>query len=156
MCSALARGKKDKFLVSVSWRAPESSSTFAPDVHQHDVCRSCAIGFPGDFIWQMCLGLAAHLSPPVCCLQDKCHPQTIAVCQSRADGLGLKVLVSSEEDFKFDKDVSGILMQYPATDGAVHDYKVSHRCCHGIFAGGARHHIACIQQRSVYKGQHLV
>jgi glycine dehydrogenase len=57
--------------------------------------------------------------------QDKCHPQTIAVCQSRADGLGLKVLVSSEEDFKFDKDVSGILLQYPATDGAVHDYKVS-------------------------------
>jgi glycine dehydrogenase len=60
-----------------------------------------------------------------CMLQDKCHPQTIAVCQSRADGLGLKVLVSSEEDFKFDKDVSGILLQYPATDGAVHDYKVS-------------------------------
>ena len=58
-------------------------------------------------------------------LQDKCHPQTIAVCESRADGLGLKVLVSSEEDFKFDKDVSGILLQYPATDGAVHDYKVS-------------------------------
>ena len=58
-------------------------------------------------------------------LQDKCHPQTIAVCQSRADGLGLKVLVSSEEDFQFDRDVSGILLQYPATDGAVHDYKVS-------------------------------
>ena len=71
----------------------------------------------------------AHLSPSICCLQDKCHPQTIAVCQSRADGLGLKVLVSSEEDFKFDKDVSGILMQYPATDGAVHDYKVSYCCC---------------------------
>ncbi|CAL5222662.1 g5059 [Coccomyxa viridis] len=70
MCSALARGKKDKFLVS-----------------------------------------------------DKCHPQTIAVCQSRADGLGLKVLVSSEEDFQFDRDVSGILLQYPATDGAVHNYK---------------------------------
>ena len=58
-------------------------------------------------------------------LQDKCHPQTIAVCQSRADGLGLKVLVSSEEDFQFDRDVSGILLQYPATDGAVHNYKVS-------------------------------
>ena len=58
-------------------------------------------------------------------MQDKCHPQTIAVCQSRADGLGLKVLVSSEEDFQFDRDVSGILLQYPATDGAVHNYKVS-------------------------------
>lgn len=47
------------------------------------------------------------------------------MCQSRADGLGLKVLVSSEDDFQFDRDVSGILLQYPATDGAVHDYKVS-------------------------------
>ncbi len=93
------------------------------------VCRLCAVCFPWDVMWQMCVSLEAHLSPPVCCLQDKCHPQTIAVCQSRADGLGLKVLVSSEEDFKFDKDVSGILMQYPATDGAVHDYKVSYRCC---------------------------
>ena len=99
----------------------------------------------------VCVTMAAHLRPPVCCLQDKCHPQTIAVCQSRADGLGLKVLVSSEEDFKFDKDVSGILMQYPATDGAVHDYKVSHCSCRWLFAGGAHHHVACFQQRSVYK-----
>ena len=84
-------------------------------------------------MWHVCATVAAHLSPPVCCLQDKCHPQTIAVCQSRADGLGLKVLVSSEDDFKFDKDVSGILMQYPATDGAVHDYKVSYCCFCGSF-----------------------
>ena len=70
---------------------------------------------------QVQAGLDTCASP----LQDKCHPQTIAVCQSRADGLGLKVLVSSEEDFQFDRDVSGILLQYPATDGAVHDYKVS-------------------------------
>lgn len=52
------------------------------------------------------------------------------MCQSRADGLGLKVLVSSEEDFKFDKDVSGILLQYPATDGTVHNYKVSESTSH--------------------------
>jgi glycine cleavage system pyridoxal-binding protein P len=57
--------------------------------------------------------------------QDKCHPQTIAVCQSRADGLGLKVVVSDEADFNIDKDVSGILLQYPATDGSIHDYKAS-------------------------------
>jgi len=40
MCSAIARGKKVKFLVS-----------------------------------------------------NKCHPQTISVCQTRADGLGLEVVV---------------------------------------------------------------
>ena len=57
-------------------------------------------------------------------LQDKVHPQTIAVLQSRADGLGLTVEVGDEASFNVDKDVSGVLVQYPATDGSVHDYKV--------------------------------
>ena len=58
------------------------------------------------------------------CLQDKVHPQTIAVLQSRADGLGLTVQVGDETKFNVDKDVSGVLVQYPATDGTVHNYKV--------------------------------
>lgn len=57
-------------------------------------------------------------------VQDKVHPQTIAVLQSRADGLGLTVEVGDETKFNVDKDVSGVLVQYPATDGTVHDYKV--------------------------------
>lgn len=57
-------------------------------------------------------------------LQDKVHPQTIAVLKSRADGLGLTVEVGDESKFEVDKDVSGVLVQYPATDGSVHDYKV--------------------------------
>lgn len=55
--------------------------------------------------------------------QDKCHPQTIAVTASRADGLGLKVEVGDESSFEFGKDVCGVLLQYPATDGSLHDYK---------------------------------
>ena len=71
MCSAVARGKKPKFLVS-----------------------------------------------------SKCHPQTIAVCETRASGLGLEVVVGDESswDFSTAKDVCGILLQYPATDGSIHDY----------------------------------
>ena len=53
------------------------------------------------------------------------HPQTIAVLQSRASGLGLTVEVGNENTFNIDKDVSGVLLQYPATDGSVHNYKVS-------------------------------
>ena len=56
--------------------------------------------------------------------QDKCHPQTLAVTASRADGLGLKVKVGNEADFEFGSDVCGVLLQYPATDGSLHDYKV--------------------------------
>ena len=52
------------------------------------------------------------------------HPQTIAVLKSRADGLGLTVEVGDESKFEVDKDVSGVLVQYPATDGSVRDYKV--------------------------------
>ena len=56
-------------------------------------------------------------------ISDKCHPQTIAVCETRADGLGLEVVVAAESDFDYaSNDVCGILLQYPATDGAVIDY----------------------------------
>lgn len=68
-------------------------------------------------------------------LQDKVHPQTIAVLQSRADGLGLTVEVGDETKFNVDKDVSGVLVQYPATDGTVHDYKVCPETLHYTSAG---------------------
>jgi hypothetical protein len=57
------------------------------------------------------------------CLQDKCHPQTIAVCQTRADGLGLQAEVVKGDAFEFGKDVCGMLVQYPDTHGTVSDYK---------------------------------
>jgi glycine dehydrogenase len=58
-------------------------------------------------------------------LQDKCFPQTIAVCQTRASGLGLTVKVSDEANFEYGDDVCGVMVQYPATDGRVLDYSVS-------------------------------
>jgi glycine dehydrogenase len=64
-----------------------------------------------------------------CAAQDKCHPQTIAVCQTRADGLGLKAEVVAGDGFEFGKDVCGVLVQYPDTQGTVRDYKVGVRRC---------------------------
>ena len=71
------------------------------------------------------------------CLQDKCHPQTIAVCQTRAEGLGLKVLVGDEKSWDIDSNVCGVLLQYPATDGSIYDYKVCapYSALHGLLAG---------------------
>jgi glycine dehydrogenase len=53
---------------------------------------------------------------------DDCHPQTIAVVQTRAKPLGIEVKIGNFSRFKFDDSVFGALVQYPATDGAIYDY----------------------------------
>ncbi len=53
---------------------------------------------------------------------DNCHPQTIAVVQTRAKPLGIEVKIDNFAQFKFDETVFGALVQYPATDGAIYDY----------------------------------
>ncbi|MDX1530107.1 MAG: aminomethyl-transferring glycine dehydrogenase, partial [Rhodothermales bacterium] len=52
-----------------------------------------------------------------------CHPQTIAVVRGRAEPIGVTVEVADPADFAFDADTFGVLLQYPATDGAVADYE---------------------------------
>ncbi len=53
---------------------------------------------------------------------DNCHPQTIAVVQTRAKPLGIKIKIGDYSGFNFDDTVFGALVQYPATDGAIYDY----------------------------------
>src|SRR5437868_4701594 len=53
---------------------------------------------------------------------DNCHPQTIAVVQTRARPLGITIKIGDYSRFKFDDAVFGALIQYPATDGAIYDY----------------------------------
>src|ERR1700757_2845226 len=55
-------------------------------------------------------------------IADNCHPQTIAVVQTRAKPLGIEVKIGDYSRFKFDASVFGALVQYPATDGAIYDY----------------------------------
>src|SRR5256885_5933519 len=52
-----------------------------------------------------------------------CHPQTIAVRQPRAQPFGITLHIGPPEAINFQKqDLFGVLLQYPATDGAVRDY----------------------------------
>src|SRR3954465_8854914 len=53
---------------------------------------------------------------------SECHPQTIDVVKTRAGVRGIEVRISSYADFKIGPEVFGVLVQYPATDGAVIDY----------------------------------
>src|SRR5215472_16846446 len=55
-------------------------------------------------------------------VSDNCHPQTIAVVQTRAKPLGLEIKIGNYSQFTFDSTVFGALVQYPATDGAIYDY----------------------------------
>ncbi|KAM6187522.1 glycine dehydrogenase (decarboxylating), mitochondrial-like [Sarcoramphus papa] len=53
----------------------------------------------------------------------RCHPQTIAVVQTRANYTGVitELKLPHEMDFS-GKDVSGVLFQYPDTEGKVEDF----------------------------------
>jgi glycine dehydrogenase len=55
-------------------------------------------------------------------IADHCHPQTIAVVQTRAKPLGIEIKIADYSRFRFDASVFGALVQYPATDGAIYDY----------------------------------
>ncbi|HUN65652.1 MAG TPA: aminomethyl-transferring glycine dehydrogenase [Bacteroidota bacterium] len=64
-----------------------------------------------------------------------CHPQTIAVVSTRARHLGIRIRVGDHNTFQFDNKVFGALLQYPATDGLVCDYR---DFCTRAHASGAR------------------
>jgi glycine dehydrogenase len=63
-------------------------------------------------------------------VSDACHPQTIAVVQTRAEPLGIEVVVGDHRQFQITDSVFGVLLQYPATDGAIHDYESFVRQAH--------------------------
>jgi len=56
-------------------------------------------------------------------VSDQVLPQTIAVLQARAEPLDINVKVLPVSDFELTDSVFGILLQYPAANGAVEDYR---------------------------------
>ncbi|MFH0946545.1 MAG: glycine dehydrogenase (aminomethyl-transferring), partial [Planctomycetota bacterium] len=52
---------------------------------------------------------------------DSCHPQTIDVVKTRAAPLGIEVVVADPGEFEYSEQVFGVLIQHPATDGALLD-----------------------------------
>jgi len=69
-----------------------------------------------------------------------CHPQTIAVMQTRAEPLGMTLRVGRTQSIDFSNpQLAGILLQYPATDGYVGDYSALVAQAHaaGVLVGVA-------------------
>src|SRR5712692_5217003 len=61
----------------------------------------------------------------------ECHPQTIEVVKTRAQPLGIEVAIGDHRSFDFEANVFGALLQYPASDGAVLDYRPACERIHG-------------------------
>src|SRR5687768_17305981 len=56
-------------------------------------------------------------------VSELCHPQTIDVVRTRAKVRDIDVVVGDHGSAELGNDVFGVLLQYPATDGAIHDYR---------------------------------
>ena len=70
----------------------------------------------------MCLRISRGRKNGFFVSQD-CHPQTIAIVQTRAEPLGVEVHVGKTGSIDWAaQDLFGVLVQYPATDGRIHDY----------------------------------
>jgi glycine dehydrogenase len=70
----------------------------------------------------LCYTLAAG-KKEVFFVAEDCHPQTIAVVQTRAEAIGVEIRIGDPAAVDFAAgDLCGVLLQYPATDGRVIDY----------------------------------
>jgi glycine dehydrogenase len=88
----------------------------------------------------MLAGLAERDDANTFFVSELCHPQTIEVVRTRAEPRGVQVVVGDHQSFRFDEKVFGALVQYPATDGAVLDYRDFIQRAH---AAGSRVVMAC-------------
>ncbi|MCU0447945.1 MAG: aminomethyl-transferring glycine dehydrogenase, partial [Microscillaceae bacterium] len=56
-------------------------------------------------------------------VSELCHPQTIDILLTRANPLGIKLLIGNHETLDLtQEDIFGLFLQYPATNGEVYDY----------------------------------
>lgn len=74
----------------------------------------------------MCHAIAKR-KKPVFLVASNIHPQTVALLQTRAEGMGITVELADAsnsalgEELAARTDVNGVMLQYPASDGTVED-----------------------------------
>ncbi|MEM8885512.1 MAG: aminomethyl-transferring glycine dehydrogenase [Planctomycetota bacterium] len=69
----------------------------------------------------MCKGVNRKNKSNTFFVSDLCHPQTIEVVKTRALPVGIDVVVGDAESY--DGECFAMLLQYPATDGTIRDYR---------------------------------
>lgn len=70
-------------------------------------------------------------------VDENIFPQNLAVIRTRARSLGIELVVGRYQEVELDNSFFGLMVQYPAADGEVHDYRsfISEAGKHEIFAG---------------------
>ncbi len=82
----------------------------------------------------LCFGASGHQKKRFFVAED-CHPQTIAVVETRASGLGIELVIGNPDAAVVkDGTFCGALVSYPCTSGKVHDFKAFGEAVHA--AGG--------------------
>lgn len=56
-------------------------------------------------------------------VSELCFPQTIDVLKTRAEFIGIELVIGNHETIQLDQTYFGALLQYPAADGAVLNYR---------------------------------
>ena len=55
-------------------------------------------------------------------IADDIFPQSLAVCETKASGLGIEIVVGNPDEFDFNENCYGALLQYPGKSGKITDY----------------------------------
>ena len=56
-------------------------------------------------------------------VSEECFPQTIDVMKTRAKGFGIELVIGNHKEFTITPEFFGAIVQYPASNGEVHDYR---------------------------------
>ncbi len=82
----------------------------------------------------MCLRLSKKKTAEEFLVSSGCHPQTIEVLRTRAEPLGIKVVVGEPAAFEVGAQTFGALVQTPDTLGGLHDFSALAEELHGAGA----------------------
>ena len=82
----------------------------------------------------MAHGIASKQSPQATrfFVSDTCLPQTIDVLKTRAIPLGIELVNGNHNTITIDSSFFGGIVQYPAQDGAIHDYRMFIESVHSV------------------------
>ena len=64
-------------------------------------------------------------------VDDNIFPQTFEVIKTRSEPLNIEIQTGNFKECKLDENTFGCIIQYPAADGSIEDYKELVKCAHG-------------------------